>query len=66
MDFKEYIHWLQRENNPHRQTAITFSYLGKLRATKGRDLQKCKNYLQRLLFQAIIQKSVSKSPLIIG
>lgn len=66
MDLREYIHWLQRENNPRRQTALTFSYLGKLGATKCRDLQKCKNHLQSLLFQSILQISVSKYPLIIG
>jgi hypothetical protein len=66
MDLKEYIHWLQRENNPRRQTALTFSYLGKLGATERGDLQKCKNHLQSLLFQSILQNSVSKYPLIIG
>lgn len=60
------IHWLQRENNPHRQTAITFSYLGKLGITNCWDLQECRNHLQSLLFQSLLQKPVLECPLIIG
>lgn len=60
------IHWLQRENNPHRQTAITFSYLGKLGLTNCWDLQECRNHLQSLLFQSLLQNPVSEFPLIIG
>ncbi|MBD2515750.1 phosphoribosyltransferase domain-containing protein [Nostoc sp. FACHB-973] len=66
MNLKERVHWLQRENNPHRKTAVTFSYLGKLKPTNGREIQECKNYLQSLLFQSILENSVSKYPLIIG
>lgn len=60
------IHRLQRENNPHRQTAITFSYLGKLGLTNCWDLQECKNYLQSLLLQSLKQNTVTECPLIIG
>jgi orotate phosphoribosyltransferase len=60
------MHWLQRENNPHRQTAITFSYLGKIGLSNCWDLQECKNHLQSLLFQSILQNSVSEYPLIVG
>lgn len=60
------IHWLQRENNPHRQTAITFSYLGKLGTTNRWDLQEFRNHLQSLLFLSLLQNPVSECPLIIG
>lgn len=66
MNLKERVHWLQRENNPRRKTAITFSYLGKLKPTNGKEIQECKNYLQSLLFQSILENPVSKYPLIIG
>ncbi|MBD2336459.1 phosphoribosyltransferase domain-containing protein [Calothrix sp. FACHB-156] len=66
MNLTEHIYWLQRENNPLRQTAVTFSYLGKLKPTNFQDLQECKNYLKGLLSQSILENPVSKSPLIIG
>mgnify|MGYP002779505971 CR=1 FL=1 len=66
MNLKEHIHWLQRDNNSRRQTAVTFSYLGKLKPTGRGELQECKNHLQSLLFQSILQNPVSKSPLIVG
>jgi hypothetical protein len=66
VNLTKHVHWLQRENNPLRQTAITFSYLGKLKPTNSKELQECKNYLQSLLFQSILQNPVSKYPLIIG
>ncbi|SRR5579883_1488584 len=64
--FSKTIYKLQRENNPYRQVAITFSYLGKLGLTNYWNLQECKNHLQNLLLQSLKQSSITEFPLIIG
>lgn len=57
---------LQRENNPHRQTALSFSFLGKLGLTTDRDLLPCKKHFIALLRSLESQKQISGYPLIIG
>lgn len=57
---------LQRENNPRRQTAISFSFLGQLGLTSAPDLLACKKHLLELLLSSACQKPISGEPLIIG
>ncbi|MGK7904412.1 MAG: phosphoribosyltransferase domain-containing protein [Hormoscilla sp.] len=57
---------LQRENNPHRQTALSFSFLGKLGLTSDRDLLSCKKHFIALLRSSDSQTPISGYPLIIG
>ncbi|MBO1350757.1 MAG: phosphoribosyltransferase domain-containing protein [Hormoscilla sp. GUM202] len=57
---------LQRENNPRRQTALSFPFLGQLGLTSEPDLLACRKHLQELLRSSACQKPISGEPLIIG
>jgi len=57
---------LQRENNPRRQTALSFPFLGQLGLTSEPDLLACRKHLQALLRSSACQKPISGEPLIIG
>jgi len=60
------IHFLKRENNPHRQNAITFSCLGKLQSANLSLLNKWKTRLGGMIQQALNKNAVPCSALIIG
>ncbi len=60
------IYHLERENNPRRQQAITFSCLGKLGSADHSELNKWKGCLSHLVQVSLREKEVSASPLIIG
>lgn len=57
---------LQRENNPRRQTALSFPFLGQLGLTSAPDLLACRKHLQEMLRSSACQKPISGEPLIIG
>ncbi|MDM8550594.1 phosphoribosyltransferase domain-containing protein [Desulfobacterales bacterium HSG2] len=60
------IYHLRRENNLHRQHAITFSCLGKLGSANHPELHRWKRYLQILIRESLNERSVSQYPFIIG
>lgn len=66
INFKDSVYYLTRRNNPCRQTAVSFSFLGKLNPISRQQLQVGKQYLQKMLLDSKKQSSISKSPLIIG
>lgn len=66
INFEDRIYHLTRRNNPHRKTAVSFSFLGKLNPINQQELQVGKQYLQKLLRDSQRQSPVSKSPLIVG
>ncbi len=65
-DLIKNIYYLKRENNVHRENAITFSCLGKLMSTNGLELDKWKKDIDRLIREAVKEREVSHCPLIIG
>ena len=60
------IHHLQRKNNPKRSSAVTFTWLGKLGAIDGQDVQACTQKLETLLIRSLSQIPASETPLIVG
>ena len=60
------IHHLQRKNNPKRSSAVTFTWLGKLGAIDGQDIQACTQKLESLLIRSLSKVPASKTPLIVG
>lgn len=60
------IHHLQRKNNPKRSSAVTFTWLGKLGAIDGQDIQACTQKLESLLIRSLGQIPASETPLIVG
>lgn len=66
IDLEEHIYYLKRRNNPHRKTAVSFSFLGKLNPINQQKLLVGKKYLQKLLVKSLRQSPVSKRPIIIG
>ena len=66
INFKDHIYHLTRRNNPRRQTAVSFSFLGKLNPINRQQLQIGKQYLQKMLLDSQKQIPISESPLIIG
>lgn len=65
-DLRKNIYYLKRENNVHRENAITFSCLGKLMSTNGLELDRWKRNIDHLIREAVKKKEVSLYPLIIG
>jgi hypothetical protein len=66
INLEDHIYDLNRRNNPHRKTAVSFSFLGKLNPINQQELQIGKQYLKKLLIESQKQISISESPLIIG
>ena len=66
INLENHIDHLTRRNNPHRKTAASFSFLGKLKPINQQELQVGKQYLQKLLTDSQRGCPISKFPLIIG
>ena len=62
----EDICFLKRENNPRRQSAVTFSCLGKLRSADASLLSQWKIRLGDMIRQAMNGNGVPRFPLVIG
>lgn len=60
------VYHLKRDNNIHRQDAVTFSFLGKLESASGAELRKWKNCLKLLIRDACNEREISQRPLIVG
>ena len=62
---QEFFH-VKRDNNPHRQDALTFSCMGKLNPVSGSDLIEFGRYLLELLNISKSRRDIPKDVLIIG
>ncbi|OQX11041.1 MAG: hypothetical protein BWK80_45175 [Desulfobacteraceae bacterium IS3] len=62
----ECLYHLKRDNNIHRQDAVTFSFLGKLGSASAAELRKWKNCLKLLIREACNEREISPHPLIVG
>ena len=47
INLEDHIYHLNRRNNPHRKTAVSFSFLGKLNPINQQELQIGKQYLKK-------------------
>lgn len=60
------VYCLKRENNIHRQNAMTFSCLGKLCSISNSELSKWRTCLRGLIQESMNESDILQCPLIIG
>ena len=60
------IHCLERSNNPHRTTAMSFSWLAKLAPICQQDLRQCRAWLRTFVRISLAAEQKPASPLLVG